>query len=73
MTEFMKDSESNRFPKARPSRSADASLRGELVRLRQLSVEERIREALKLQRQFSELQPVREENCFMGRDEPAQA
>jgi len=48
---------SNRFPKARPSASADASREAELERLRSMTVEERMRLALNLHRQFSGQKP----------------
>lgn len=45
------------FPKARPSASADASREAELARLRSMTVEERMRLALSLHKQFSGLKP----------------
>lgn len=45
------------FPKARPSSSADASREAELARLRAMSVEDRMRLALSLHKQFSGLKP----------------
>jgi hypothetical protein len=45
------------FPKARASVSADASRAAELARLRAMTVEERMRLALSLYKQFSGLKP----------------
>lgn len=45
------------FPKARASVSADASRAAELARLRAMTVEERMRLALSLHKQFSGLKP----------------
>ena len=47
------------FPKARPSASADASRAAELVRLRSMSVEARIKEALSLEARFRGILPAR--------------
>lgn len=44
----MSEKESIDFPKTRPSASADASRAAELARLRSMSVEARIKEALSL-------------------------
>ncbi|MEX2607494.1 MAG: hypothetical protein WD708_09125 [Kiritimatiellia bacterium] len=50
------------FPKARPSASADQSRAAELARLRAMTVEERMRLALSLHRQFSGLKPHKVES-----------
>lgn len=46
------------FPKARPSASADASRAAEYARLRAMTVEERIKEALSLKHRFQALLPT---------------
>ena len=47
------------FPRARPSASAHASLTAEMVRLRSMTVEERIKEALSLADRFRGITPPR--------------
>ncbi len=49
-----------RFPRLRKSRSAEESLAVELARLRKMSIEQRMMEALSLQTALADLQPVRE-------------
>jgi hypothetical protein len=52
---MLNDSINHDFPAVRPSASADASRAAELARLRAMTVEERVRLALSLHKQFSGL------------------
>ncbi|MEX0687883.1 MAG: hypothetical protein WD072_04355, partial [Pirellulales bacterium] len=51
-------SEQSSFPRLRPSVSHSASLQAEIVRVRRMTVEERVKAALGLARRFASLQPA---------------
>jgi len=51
------------FPKKRRSSSADASRAAEIERLRGMSVEQRIKEALSLSQRFRDFLPARKDHA----------
>jgi hypothetical protein len=57
----MEPSQTSSIAKARKSRSADAAKQAEMARLRQMTVEERIRESLTMGEKYQWLKPVRKE------------
>jgi len=57
---------SRSFPAMRKSHSAQQSFEMEMQRLRRMSIEERVREALEMQDRFAWLAPSREEKGNHG-------
>jgi hypothetical protein len=57
----MKKSAPSIFPKRKPSKSADASFQCELERIRKLTIEERIIEALSMKERMFGITQIKEE------------